>query len=116
MKKIKLILIGVLTGTFTGLFGSGGGCFTVPFFESAGLSPQNAHATSLAVTLPFAIISSIFYSTSADFDLAFALKFIPFGILGAYVGSKILKKISTKALKKLFGIIMIIAGVKTFLR
>lgn len=116
MKKARLILTGILTGTFTGLFGSGGGCFTVPFLESTGLSPQNAHATSLAITLPFAIISSLFYSTSTDFDLIFALKFIPFGILGAFIGSKIMKKISAKALKKLFGIIMIIAGIKTFLR
>lgn len=116
MKKIKLILAGILTGTLTGLFGSGGGSFTVPFFENIGLSPQNAHATSLAVTLPFSVISSIFYATSNDFDIGFALKFIPFGIIGALVGAKALKKISDKLLKKIFGIAMIFAGIRIFLR
>lgn len=116
MKKIKLMLAGILTGTLTGLFGSGGGSFTVPFFEHIGLSPQNAHATSLAVTLPFSVISSILYATSNDFDISFALKFIPFGIIGALTGAKALKKISDKLLKKIFGIAMIFAGIRIFLR
>lgn len=116
MKKAKLILTGIITGALTGFFGSGGGNITVPSLENMGLLPKNAHATSIAITLPLSFLGSLFYKSAGALELSEALKYLPFGIVGAFVGAKLLKKISQKTLKKLFGIIMIIAGIRLLMR
>lgn len=116
MKKkfsaVKLALTGILVGGLTGFFGSGGGILAVPLFESNGLSPQSAHSTSLALTLPLSVLSSFFYFQSGQLHPSEALKYVPLGIIGAVVGAKILSKISGKLLKKIFAIVMVAAGVR----
>ena len=111
-KKLKLLLCGGIIGALTGFFGSGGGLFAVPLLEKVGLEPQNAHSTSLAITLPLSAISSIFYFSSESLNLSEAIKYIPLGIIGAVVGAKLLFKISGKLLRKIFAIVMIVAGVR----
>ncbi len=110
--KLKLLFCGLIIGSLTGFFGSGGGLFAVPLLEKVGLEPQNAHSTSLAITLPLSAISSIFYFSSESLNLSEALKYIPLGIVGAIVGAKLLFKISSKLLRKIFAIVMIVAGVR----
>lgn len=114
--KVKLIILGLITGSLTGFFGSGGGILAVPMLENLGLSPQNSHSTSLAITLPLSIVSGFFYLSGSQFELSQALKYVPLGLLGAIVGAKLLAKISGKLLKKIFAIVMVIAGVRLFLR
>lgn len=110
--KIKLLLCGAVIGSLTGFFGSGGGILAVPLLESAGLEPQNAHSTSIAITLPLSILSSLFYFSGGNLEVSEALKYIPLGILGAIMGAKLLRKISGKLLKKVFAVVMVIAGVR----
>lgn len=112
LNKIKLLLCGIVIGSLTGFFGSGGGILAVPFLENTGLEPQNAHSTSIAITLPLSIISSFFYFNGGSLDISQALKYVPLGIIGALVGAKLLSKISGKLLRKIFAIVMIIAGVR----
>ena len=116
MSKIKLILIGLITGGLTGFFGSGGGILTVPMLEGSGLSPNEAHSTSLAITLPLSVISGFFYLRGGGLEFSQALKFIPLGIIGAFVGARLLAKISAKLLRKIFTVVMLIAGIRLFTR
>ena len=44
------------------------------------------------------------------------VKFIPLGIVGAAVGAVIMKKLSNSLLKRIFGALMIIAGVRIFMK
>ena len=88
----------------------------VPFLEKADVEPQKAHATSLAIILPLSIVSSFLYYRYGNFNIIEALKYIPGGIIGAIVGAVLLKKIPNIMLKKTFGIIIIIAGVRLFLK
>lgn len=115
MKKkfrgLKLILCGLAIGSLTGFFGSGGGMVAVPLLEGAGLEPKNAHSTSIAITLPLSVLSSFFY-LGGGLDIGEALKYVPLGLLGAIAGAKFLAKISGKLLKKIFAIVMIVAGVR----
>jgi uncharacterized membrane protein YfcA len=116
MKKLYLYFLGLITGIINGLFGSGGGMVVVPLLEKAELEPHKAHATSIAIILPLSIISAFFYLKSGSFELLSALKFIPGGIAGALLGCLFLRKVPTKLLKKIFGILIIIAGVRMLLR
>ena len=110
MKKPLSALLGAAAGFINGLFGSGGGTISVPLLEKSGLETKKSHATSLALTLPFSIISVIFYSLDNSFDLKEALILIPFGIAGAAIGTILLKRLSNKWIKAIFGIFLIIAG------
>lgn len=110
--KAYYYVVGGVTGIANGLFGSGGGMLSVPLLESTGLEAKKAHASSIAITLPLSVISTVIYSLKGHINYSLALKFVPLGLLGAIVGSWLLKKISNKILKKIFGIILIISGIR----
>ena len=110
--KVYFYIVGGITGIANGLFGSGGGMLSVPLLENTGLEAKKAHASSIAITLPLSIISTVIYSLKGHINYSLALKFIPLGVLGAIAGSWLLKRISNKILKKIFGIILIISGIR----
>ena len=116
MKKFNFYLLGILTGLANGLFGSGGGMIAVPLLEKSELDCQKSHATSIAITLTFSIISSFIYYKSGGLKFSDAMKYVPAGLLGAIAGAIFLKKIPNRLLKKLFGAILIIAGVRLLIR
>lgn len=109
-------LTGISVGLCNGLFGSGGGMVAVPMLEKGGCEPKKAHATSIAMTLPLSVISGIVYFRGGGLDIETALKFVPMGLAGAAVGAVIMKKLSGSLLKRIFGLLMIIAGVRIFLK
>lgn len=110
--KIKYYFLGLISGVINGLFGSGGGLIAVPLLEKTGIDAKKSHATSIAIILPLSIISTIFYLYNKSFNISDALPYIPFGVIGAIVGSMILKRISNKLLHKIFGGIIIISAFK----
>ncbi len=118
MKKEKLYkaLGGIAIGIANGLFGAGGGIIAVPVLEKCGLSKKESHANAVAVILPISILSGIIYLLKGTVALTDAYAFIPTGILGAVLGTVILKKISTLWLKRIFGIFIIYAGVRLLLK
>lgn len=112
MKKNKLYysVLGAATGLANGLFGSGGGVIAVPMLEKTDIGTKKSHATSLALTLPLSAVSVIYYAVKGSFNFTDALPLILPGLAGAALGSLLLKKISVKWLKIIFGIFLIIAG------
>ena len=53
----RSVLVGIVGGTFSGLFGLGGGIVMVPLLTSlGGLTQRRASAYSLAAILPAAIV------------------------------------------------------------
>lgn len=110
-RKSKTIITGILAGLANGLFGSGGGTVLVPclvFWNN--IEDHKAHATAIAVILPLTIISSYIYINNNLVDYNLTYKVTIGSILGAYVGSTMLNRISSQILKKTFGIFMIIAA------
>ena len=112
----KKILGGVIIGIVNGLFGAGGGIIAVPILKKSGMEDKTAHASSVAVILPVSVFTLSLYLLNGRVEIAEGLKFIPLGILGALLGTKLLTKISTKWLRRVFGILIIIAGVRLFFR
>lgn len=116
MRKIYFYILGIITGLANGLFGSGGGIIAVPMLKKSGMSTKESHATSIALTLPLSIVSCFFYVRNSDSILSDSLRLIPLGLVGAVAGSFIMKKISPKYLKKIFGLILIISGIRLFIK
>ncbi|KRQ87502.1 Sulfite exporter TauE/SafE [Caloramator mitchellensis] len=111
--KIKLYLIGFITGIFNGLFGSGGGTVLVPSMTHFLKTEQHkAHATAIAVILPLSIISSLLYVNKGYVDWNLTLKVVIANMIGGYIGSKILNKFTDGTLKLIFGIFMIAAAIR----
>lgn len=120
MKKIKIKLSptlgGLASGFINGLLGAGGGMLTVPILKSFDLERKEAHANSVAVIMPLSLFSAILYLVAGKVEVSDVLPFLPWGLLGAVVGTAVLKKISNKWLKILFSAFMIWAGFRLLMR
>ncbi len=87
---------------------------TVPILKKMGLPQKDAHKNAVAVILPITAISATLYLLSGRVRLLDAVPFIPLGLVGAALGTFIIKKISPSLLKKIFALFMIWAGVRAF--
>ncbi len=115
-KYLKCAAIGVVTGVANGLFGSGGGTIAVPAMVMfLGIEEHKAHATAISIILPLTVMSIFFYITGSHIDLPLSIKVIAGGLVGGYVGAKLLGKCPTSLLRKIFGIFMILAGARMLL-
>ncbi|MBE6752995.1 MAG: sulfite exporter TauE/SafE family protein [Ruminococcaceae bacterium] len=112
----KTILGGLSAGFVNGLLGSGGGMLAVPALERAGLPPRSAHSSSLAVILPLSAVSVFMYLNSGKVTLADALPYMPGGIIGALAGAWLMRRISPKLLRKIFGGFALWAGLRLLMR
>lgn len=73
---IVLIVVGMLVGVLSGMFGIGGGTVIVPALVWLGLSQRNAAATSMLAIVPTAISGVVSYAAGGNVDwLAAALLF-----------------------------------------
>ena len=111
---ILLIIIGLLAGLLSGLIGIGGGIIMVPLFiVLLGLSQHNAQGMSLAVMLPPVTFLAVYnYHKAGQVDWKMALVVSAVFIIGGYIGSKFALKIDQGILKKIFGVVMLIIGIK----
>lgn len=110
---VKLGAIGLVTGLVNGLLGIGGGTILIPaMIFLLGEKQHKAHGTSLAIILPTAVVSAIVYYFHDNLDLSLTLKVVTGAVIGGYIGAKLMNKIPAKSLKKLFGIFMVVAGLR----
>jgi len=109
-----LFFIGSLAGLLNGVLGIGGGIVIIPALVLIlNYSQYLAQGTSLALMLPPVFIAAAYNFYQAGFvDLTVALLLIPPFLLGSYLGAKISLKLPEITLKKIFGILMIITGLK----
>ena len=114
-KKHDKKLIGFVSGVINGLLGAGGGMIIVPVLKTE-LSAEKAHATAVAVIFPMCLMSSIMYLYSGRVALSDALPFIPYGIIGAVIGTILLTKLNARQLRTIFSLFMIWAGIRMILR
>ncbi len=114
--KVYYCILGVVTGLANGLFGSGGGIIAVPMLQKSGLEIKNSHATSLALTLPLSIVSGFFYYETIKDVFPRTLILILFGLGGSIIGGILMKKIKAEYLKRAFGLLLIISGVRLFFK
>ncbi|MBE6774642.1 MAG: sulfite exporter TauE/SafE family protein [Ruminococcaceae bacterium] len=110
--KLSVYFYAFLTGIINSAIGSGGGMISVPVMKKSGLDQKNAQATTLAVILPLTLISAAIYAVNGDYSPLDALKYVPFGLVGAVIGVRLTEKLNNKMLKKLFALFMLWAGAR----
>ena len=113
-KKFTLLLalLSTLSGLINGLLGAGGGMITVPLLKKMGFSQKQAQENAIAVILPITLLSSTVYLLSSYVSFSDPFPYIPGGILGAFIGTKFMKKLSSKTLRYIFAAFMLYAGVR----
>ena len=113
---LKYIFIGLVTGLANGLFGSGGGTIAVPaMILLLGADDHKAHATAISIILPLTVISTYFYITNNFVDWGMTWRVISGGVVGGYIGAKLLNICPAGILRKIFGIFMIAAAIRLIL-
>ncbi len=117
MTNILLILVGVCAGGLAGAFGVGGGIIIVPALVAwFGFSQKMATGTSLALMLPPIGIAAVmeYYRSKNINVLAAGLIIIGF-VLGSYLSAKIAVMLPEIWLKRGFGLLLIVMGIKNLL-
>lgn len=106
-------LVGFIVGILSGLLGLGGGVFLIPVMVTYfAVAQHNAHATSLAVVVPTAVVSATSYAFHGFIDLGITLNVIIGSILGASLGARLAKKLPAAQLKRLFGLFLVGVGLR----
>ncbi|MDR3349975.1 MAG: sulfite exporter TauE/SafE family protein [Acidaminococcales bacterium] len=112
----KYLFAGFIIGILSGLLGVGGGIFLIPLLTVYfGLVQHKAHAVSLAVVLPTAIVGAAIYGFHGDMDIVLGAKLAIGGIVGATIGARAMQKIPAAVLKRLFGLLLCLTGVRMLL-
>ena len=90
---IKKVIIGLLAGIISGLFSTGGGMIVVPaFIYLLNMEDKKARGTSIFCILPMVVTSGIFYYKSNYIDWNISILCAIGGMIGGYIGAKVLKK------------------------
>lgn len=114
--KFKVIGFGFIAGILSGLLGVGGGIILVPLMVTyLGVTQHIAHGTSLAVIVPTALAGSIVYGFNGNINFVTALNLAVGSIIGASLGAKWMKNIPAKQLKQLFGVLLVLVGIRMVL-
>ncbi|WP_330597090.1 sulfite exporter TauE/SafE family protein [Wansuia hejianensis] len=115
--NLNLIIIGAIAGFVNGLFGSGGGTIIVPaLIFLMDLEDHKAHATAISIILPLSIISTIVYFLNNKVSLKLSSTVMIGGVVGSYIGAKLLNKIPTQVLRKIFGSVIIYTAIRMILK
>lgn len=116
MNKALRIALSVFIGFINALFGAGSGLVAVSLFKAQNLSQKESQASAISVILPLTIISTVVYMHKGYFNITDALGYIPFGIIGSFIGPIIINKIPNKLLCKTFALFMIYSGINMIMR
>lgn len=111
-QKILNAAGGFFIGAVNGFFGAGGGVLAVPLLKKAGLSEKEAHAGAIGIILPITLLSAALYLLKGFVAVGDVLPFLPGGIIGSVLGAAFLKNIKSRALRGIFGALIIFAGVR----
>jgi len=110
---LKKIIIGISAGFISGLFSTGGGMILVPsFVYLLKIEDVKSRGTSVLCMLPMVITSSFFYYKGNYIDWKIAILCAIGGIIGGYIGAKLLKKLPEKVLKITFTVFLVYVSYK----
>lgn len=111
MRFFKKAIIGISAGFVTGFFSAGGGMIVLPailYFMK--LDEKKARATTIFIILPMVLTAAFFYYKGNFFNISMGIKCAIGGIVGGFIGTKLLKKVSDKFLKIIFIVFLLYAS------
>lgn len=111
------LILGVIAGIASGFLGIGGGTLIIPVLVYlAGFSQHQAQGTTLALMVPpIGLLAALKYYQAGNVDIKVAglicLGFFVGGLAGAYL----VTPVSDYALKKIFGVFLLLVALKMVL-
>lgn len=108
---IQLLLLGLITGFLSGLLGIGGGVVMIPaLIMVAKLSIREAMGISLLAIIPTALVGFLKSYSAGFVDIRTSLIIASTSVIGAYLGSTVMGMLSTRSLRTIFGVFLIVIG------
>tara|TARA_B110000014_G_scaffold259099_1_gene246287 strand:- start:2967 stop:3779 length:813 start_codon:yes stop_codon:yes gene_type:complete len=126
--KVGPVLVGGFIGWLSGVFGIGGGIFSVPYFFHRGLGMKKSIGTSAVCGFPIAMAGSVSYMIVGFQDMELPEYTIGFvylpaacviglvSMITAPIGANIAIGINQKALRRTFSLLIIIMALNLLLR
>ena len=113
MTALLGILIGIVAGTASGVFGIGGAVIIIPaliyFFK---LSQHQAQGTTLLLMLPpIGLLAAIKYYMSGNAVVGIAVYVCLGFLIGGYIGASFVQPISDVALRRAFAVLLIVIAI-----
>jgi hypothetical protein len=110
--------LGLMGGLLSGLLGISGGVVLVPALVFLlGWNQRHAQGTALAVMLPpVGILAVTDYYYGGHVDLKVAMTMAVGIFLGGFFGGRLAGRIPANRLRKLFGLVLLIIGLKMIMR
>lgn len=104
----KYVLLGLVVGVFSGLFGVGGGIIMIPFLVLiAGFTQHMAQGISLAVMVPTALVGVASYMKQGNLNLWVALAMAVGSIPAAHFSADLAQRLPQATLRTLFALFMV---------
>lgn len=108
----KILIEGLVVGLVTGLVGAGGGFLVVPALALlGGLAMPVAVGTSLLVISMKSFAGLAGYMTTVSLNWPLVLAVTGMALVGALIGARLTSVVPEKALRKGFGIFVLVMGV-----
>lgn len=114
MSQLLYVLLGLIAGISSGIFGIGGGTIVIPALVFLlGLTQHQAQGTTLAMMVPpIGLLAAMRYYQAGNVKLGMAL-FLCLGFFfGAYLGADLVQKVPDPLLKRLFGGLLFFISLK----
>lgn len=108
-----LVLVGAIGGLFSGAFGVGGGIVMVPLLVwLLGFDQRRASATSLVAIVPASLVGALIYLANGHVDVVAALSIGAGGVVGALIGTRLLRVLPLAVLRWAFVVLLLAAAVR----
>ena len=109
---VRLVLIGLVAGIFSSLFGVGGGIVIVPLLIlAAGFATKEATATSLGAIVITALAGVTLYAIRGKVDVSYALLVGIPAVGGALIGTAAQRRLSGRAVSMAFAVLLAAIGI-----
>ena len=109
------LIIGTILGFLSGL-GIGGGSLLILWLTLvAGMEPEAARTVNLLFFLPAAVVACYYRRKQGTLEIRKMVPAILAGCLGALLGTRIGRTLDTSALKKGFGMLLLVTGIREIL-
>ncbi len=117
MNIFLYVLLGLVTGVFSGLIGIGGAIIIIPSLVLLfGLSQHTAQGTTLALMVPpIGLLAAWTYYKAGFVDLKIAALICAGFFFGGLIGARFATEISEQHLRKIFGLVLLLTSIRMIL-
>jgi hypothetical protein len=110
------IVLGLVAGVLSGMFGVGGGFLIVPALVAfVALDQRVASGTSLIAVIPISVAALVGYASKDQVDLFIAMLLVVGGLVGAEIGTRLLDRLPIRTLQVAFAVVLVVAALRLIL-